>query len=40
MGGEALANSDDVSDWEGGERLLSAAVAALGPDDADHPTPD
>jgi NAD(P)-dependent dehydrogenase (short-subunit alcohol dehydrogenase family) len=30
MGGRALANSDDVADWEGGERLVAAAVEAFG----------
>ena len=29
-GGEAVANADDVSDWEGGRRLVAAAVAAFG----------
>jgi NAD(P)-dependent dehydrogenase (short-subunit alcohol dehydrogenase family) len=30
LGGEALANSDDVADWEGGQRLVNAAVEAFG----------
>ena len=30
MGGEALANGDDVSDWEGGQRLIRAAIEAFG----------
>ena len=30
MGGEALANGDDVSDWEGGQRLIQAAIEAFG----------
>ncbi len=30
MGGEAIANSDDVADWEGGQRLVNAAVEAFG----------
>ncbi|MGO9963513.1 MAG: SDR family oxidoreductase [Acidimicrobiales bacterium] len=30
MGGEAVANTDDVSDWEGGHRLVSAAIEAFG----------
>ena len=30
MGGEAVANTDDVSDWEGGHRLVNAAVEAFG----------
>jgi NAD(P)-dependent dehydrogenase (short-subunit alcohol dehydrogenase family) len=30
MGGEALANADDITDWEGGGRLVSAAVEAFG----------
>ncbi|MFI5612162.1 SDR family oxidoreductase [Amycolatopsis sp. NPDC051903] len=29
-GGEAVANTDDVADWAGAERLVSAAVAAFG----------
>jgi NAD(P)-dependent dehydrogenase (short-subunit alcohol dehydrogenase family) len=29
-GGEAIANSDDVADWEGGQRLVNAAVEAFG----------
>lgn len=30
MGGEALANHDDIADWEGGRRLVEEAVAAFG----------
>jgi NAD(P)-dependent dehydrogenase (short-subunit alcohol dehydrogenase family) len=30
MGGEAVANTEDVADWEGGHRLVSAAVEAFG----------
>ena len=30
MGGEALANADDVADWEGGQRLINAAVEHFG----------
>ncbi|HMK99484.1 MAG TPA: SDR family oxidoreductase [Acidimicrobiales bacterium] len=30
MGGEALANGEDVSDWEGGQRLIQAAIEAFG----------
>jgi NAD(P)-dependent dehydrogenase (short-subunit alcohol dehydrogenase family) len=30
MGGEAVANGDDVADWEGGRRLIDAAVEAFG----------
>lgn len=30
MGGEALANAEDVSDWEGGQRLVNSAVEAFG----------
>jgi len=29
-GGEAVANSDNVADWEGGRRLIDAAVEAFG----------
>ena len=29
-GGEAVANDDDVADWEGGQRLVDAAVEAFG----------
>src|SRR3954468_600517 len=29
-GGEAIANADDVSDWEGGQRLVNAAVETFG----------
>lgn len=30
MGGEAVANGDSVSDWQGGQRLINAAVEAFG----------
>ena len=30
MGGEAVANGDDVSDWEGSQRLINTAVEAFG----------
>jgi NAD(P)-dependent dehydrogenase (short-subunit alcohol dehydrogenase family) len=30
MGGEAIANGDDVADWDGGKRLVDAAVEAFG----------
>jgi NAD(P)-dependent dehydrogenase (short-subunit alcohol dehydrogenase family) len=30
MGGEAIANSDNVADWEGGQRLINAAIEAFG----------
>ncbi|MET3374166.1 NAD(P)-dependent dehydrogenase (short-subunit alcohol dehydrogenase family) [Variovorax boronicumulans] len=30
MGGEAVANTDDVSDWEGARRLIEAAITAFG----------
>jgi NAD(P)-dependent dehydrogenase (short-subunit alcohol dehydrogenase family) len=30
MGGEAVANADNVTDWEGGQRLVNAAVEAFG----------
>jgi len=29
-GGEAVANADDVADWDGGKRLIDAAVDAFG----------
>ncbi|GAC1596714.1 MAG: SDR family oxidoreductase [Acidimicrobiales bacterium] len=29
-GGQAIANADDVADWEGGQRLISAAVETFG----------
>ena len=29
-GGEAIANADDVADWEGGQRLINSAVEAFG----------
>ena len=29
-GGEAVANHDDVADWEGGQRLVEAAIEAFG----------
>src|ERR671935_3167862 len=30
MGGEAVANADDVADWEGGRRLVDTAVETFG----------
>jgi NAD(P)-dependent dehydrogenase (short-subunit alcohol dehydrogenase family) len=30
MGGEAIANTDDISDWDGAERLIRSAVDAFG----------
>jgi NAD(P)-dependent dehydrogenase (short-subunit alcohol dehydrogenase family) len=30
MGGEAIANADNVADWEGGQRLVNAAIEAFG----------
>jgi NAD(P)-dependent dehydrogenase (short-subunit alcohol dehydrogenase family) len=30
MGGEAVANHDDVADWEGGQRLVQTALDAFG----------
>ena len=30
FGGEAVANGDNVADWEGGQRLINAAVEAFG----------
>jgi NAD(P)-dependent dehydrogenase (short-subunit alcohol dehydrogenase family) len=30
MGGEAIVNGDNVADWEGGQRLINAAVEAFG----------
>jgi NAD(P)-dependent dehydrogenase (short-subunit alcohol dehydrogenase family) len=30
MGGEAVANADNVADWEGGQRLINAAIEAFG----------
>src|SRR5438309_4552469 len=30
MGGEAVANGDDVSDWEGAQRLVNTAVESFG----------
>ncbi|MGE0879221.1 MAG: SDR family oxidoreductase [Acidimicrobiia bacterium] len=30
LGGEAIANTDSVADWEGGQRLINAAVEAFG----------
>jgi len=30
MGGEAVANGDDVSDWEGAQRLLNTAIETFG----------
>src|SRR5436309_7511694 len=30
MGGEAVANGDDISDWEGAQRLINTAVETFG----------
>ncbi len=30
LGGEAIANSDDVADWDGGKRLVDSAIEAFG----------
>jgi NAD(P)-dependent dehydrogenase (short-subunit alcohol dehydrogenase family) len=30
MGGEAVANGDNVADWEGGQRMVNAAIEAFG----------
>jgi NAD(P)-dependent dehydrogenase (short-subunit alcohol dehydrogenase family) len=30
MGGEAVANADNVADWEGGQRLINAAIERFG----------
>ncbi|MGA2529187.1 MAG: SDR family oxidoreductase [Acidimicrobiales bacterium] len=30
LGGEAIANTDDVSNWEGGHRVITAAIEAFG----------
>jgi NAD(P)-dependent dehydrogenase (short-subunit alcohol dehydrogenase family) len=30
LGGEAVANHDNIADWEGGERLIKSAVEAFG----------
>ena len=30
MGGEAIANADNVADWEGGQRLVNAAIETYG----------
>src|SRR5687768_9107595 len=30
MGGEAVANTDDISDWEGAQRLINSAVETFG----------
>ena len=30
MGGEAIANTDDISDWDGAERLVQAAIDGFG----------
>ena len=30
LGGEAVANTDDVADWDGGKRLIDAAIEAFG----------
>ena len=34
MGGEAVANGDDVSDWNGAKRMIDQAVSAFGKLDA------
>src|SRR3979411_2172149 len=34
MGGEAVANGDDVADWDGGQRVINAAIEAFGGLDA------
>jgi hypothetical protein len=33
-GGEAVANGDDVSDWNGAKRMIDQAVSAFGKLDA------
>lgn len=30
MGGEAVANADNIADWEGGQRLINTAIEAFG----------
>ncbi len=30
MGGEAIANDDDIADWEGGKRLIDSAIETFG----------
>jgi len=30
MGGEAIANADNVAEWEGGQRLIASAIEAFG----------
>src|SRR3954464_3482833 len=30
MGGEAVANADDVADWDGGQALITSAITAFG----------
>src|SRR6202790_1092785 len=30
MGGEAIANADNVADWEGGQRLIRTAIETFG----------
>ena len=30
MGGEAVANGDNVADWEGGQRMVNTAIEAFG----------
>ena len=30
MGGEAVANHDNIADWEGGQRLINTAIEAFG----------
>src|SRR5215472_5817562 len=34
MGGEAVANPDDISDWDGAERLIRSAIDTFGRLDA------
>src|SRR5436853_6486503 len=30
MGGEAMANADNVADWEGAQRMVNSAIEAFG----------
>src|SRR5438094_8980301 len=30
MGAEAIANTDDISDWEGAQRLINSAIETFG----------
>src|SRR5438067_8795819 len=34
MGGEAIANGDDVADWDGAQRMVTAAIDTFGRLDA------